>query len=356
MAIGIAILGAGLFGKDEYLPAILSNEVFSLRAVYSRSQVSSLSFATAASLALENAYFTTPPNEAQSLESLLARPDIQAVMIALPIPAQPAMIHAALHAGKHVLSEKPIAKDVATAESLLTEYNRLYQGQGLIWSVAENFRFIPQILYGVEQLKRIGGNVTSFQISVHDLVKEGNPFYGTEWRKSPEYQGGFILDGGVHFLAGLRYFLAAVGDRIEKVVAFSTQIEAHLPPIDTLNGALLLKSGRSGTINFSYGTEFKSDFLIEVVTSKGGVSMTPAGVRIVESDGKGGKKEVVQSFGFVSGVKTEVEVFRKAVLGQTIGGDERMSAQEALIDLTVVERLLRSGEGGGVLDVCCMQF
>ncbi|KAL4945264.1 hypothetical protein BDV06DRAFT_45312 [Aspergillus oleicola] len=329
--------------KAEYLPAIQGNSSFSLKAVYSRSQKSAAEFGTAAAT---DVYYDSPSSDDRSLAYLLARSDIDAVVIALPIPAQPAIIRAALKARKHVLSEKPIAKNTVVAGQLLTEYTP-YKEQRLIWGVAENFRSIEPIAYGVEQLKQLGGEVTAFQISVHDLIQDGNPFFATEWRKNPEYPGGFILDGGVHFLAGLREFLSAVGDSITKVVAFSTQIEPHLPPVDTLNGALLLKSGRSGTINLSYGTEFKNDFLIEVVTSNGSVSMTPAGVTVLEKDAGGKWSEKIKAFAFSTGVAAEVEAFGRAIRAKN--GNVKQSPEEALLDLRIVELLLKSGEERGVV-------
>lgn len=79
-----------------------------------------------------------------------------------------------------MLSEKPIAKDSTVAKQLIAEYEP-YKSKGLVWSVAENFRFLKPITFGAEQLRRIGGGVTSFQISIHNLIKEGNPYFATEW-------------------------------------------------------------------------------------------------------------------------------------------------------------------------------
>jgi predicted dehydrogenase len=59
-------------------------------------------------------------------------------MIVLPITAQPDMVIKALEAGKHVLSEKPIGKDVKTAKALVEEYEKRFQPKGLIWRVAES--------------------------------------------------------------------------------------------------------------------------------------------------------------------------------------------------------------------------
>jgi predicted dehydrogenase len=54
-----------------------------------------------------------------SLDDLLARSDIQAVTIALPILNQPTYICKALLANKYVLSEKPIAENMKDAIELL---------------------------------------------------------------------------------------------------------------------------------------------------------------------------------------------------------------------------------------------
>jgi predicted dehydrogenase len=56
---------------------------------------------------------------ADSLESLLARDDVEAVAIATPVSSHAAIGLAALRAGKHVLIEKPLAASVHEAEELV---------------------------------------------------------------------------------------------------------------------------------------------------------------------------------------------------------------------------------------------
>lgn len=58
------------------------------------------------------------------LGDLLARSDIHAVIVVLPISQQPDVIIRALKAGKHVLSEKPVAKDVKSALKLIEIYEK----------------------------------------------------------------------------------------------------------------------------------------------------------------------------------------------------------------------------------------
>jgi predicted dehydrogenase len=55
------------------------------------------------------------------------------VIVVLPITLQPTIIRQALAAGKAVLSEKPVAKDVAEGAKLIAEYRSQYAPKGLIW-------------------------------------------------------------------------------------------------------------------------------------------------------------------------------------------------------------------------------
>jgi len=50
----------------------------------------------------------------------------------------------------------------------------------------------------------------------------------TEWRKDPKHQGGFVLDGGIHSIAGLRLLMNGAGEEITRVSAFTNQLQKHL--------------------------------------------------------------------------------------------------------------------------------
>lgn len=79
------------------------------------------------------------------MEHLLSDKEIDAVMLVLPISKQPELIIKALKAGKHVLSEKPVGKDVETARKLIEEYEKDYKPKGLIWRVAESKPYFPHV-------------------------------------------------------------------------------------------------------------------------------------------------------------------------------------------------------------------
>lgn len=94
----------------------------------------------------------------------------------LPILAQPEFIKRALTAGKHVLSEKPIAKDVATARELLQWYQKSIDPNKTIWAVGENFRYMTKFLFAAEKVRELG-RVRQFRVNVQSRVKEDNKYY-----------------------------------------------------------------------------------------------------------------------------------------------------------------------------------
>ena len=122
-----------------------------------------------------------------SLDVLLARNDIQAVVVALPITLQPSIVLKALAAGKHVLSEKPVAPDVTGGLALIKEYNEVYKPKGLIWRVAENWEVEPAYHTTAKILAsgRIG-KVSSFNVRVVNYVPKDSKWYKTPWRTVPD--------------------------------------------------------------------------------------------------------------------------------------------------------------------------
>ncbi|KAF8889724.1 hypothetical protein CPB84DRAFT_1837527 [Gymnopilus junonius] len=207
MAKGIAILGAGIFAK-EALP---------LKAVYSRSE------------------------KTTDLDALLARTDITAVIVVLPITLQPSIILKALAAGKHVLSEKPVAPDVKQGLDLIATYEQVYKPKGLIWRIAENFEAEPGYRTAGEVI-RSGkiGDVIFFKAVATNYIDKESKWYKTPWRTVPDYQGGFLLDGGVHTIAALRTMLPGP---LTHLSAFSSLNKDYLKPHDTIQA--VVKSGDS---------------------------------------------------------------------------------------------------------------
>jgi predicted dehydrogenase len=114
-------------------PAVQASKDLILRAIYSRSLKSAESVVGNAK---DVTLYSNDSGEGKGLDDLLERSDIKAVIIALPIKNQPEYIKKCLLAGKHVLSEKPVAENVKDAKELIKWYHEEIDTKKVTWGVA----------------------------------------------------------------------------------------------------------------------------------------------------------------------------------------------------------------------------
>ncbi|KAG8835827.1 hypothetical protein FRC17_000790 [Serendipita sp. 399] len=255
--ISVAILGAGIFARIAHLPAIHKlNDTYELKAIYSRSRSSASELAETAESLLSLpkgsiALYHDLGGQDSDLNALLGRRDIQAVVVVLPINSQPAIVIKSLDAGKHVISEKPIAPTVKEGITLIQTYESLYKPKGLVWRVAENFEAEPGLRAAGKAIadQKIG-KVCFWNLQVLNSVATDSMWYKTPWRTVPEYQGGFLLDGGVHSAAALRVVLPS---HFKELTGFASLNREHLAPHDTIHTLIRSDDGTHGIFELSFG-------------------------------------------------------------------------------------------------------
>ncbi|KAF3928939.1 hypothetical protein AA313_de0206724 [Arthrobotrys entomopaga] len=335
--VGVAILGSGIFVETQHKPACLQNpELLSLKAIYSRRKVSVEAIIANETTAID-VYSDDSGEEGKGLDDLLKRTDIQFVIIALPIIQQPEFIKKALLAGKHVLSEKPVAKDLAAANQLI-RWKKTHAPEP-IWSVAENFRYWKAFAYAKKYLEEFG-KVLSFQVNTLSFIAPGGKYF--------EHQGGFCLDAGVHNAAALRMLVGE--DEIASLSAFTTLLQQHLLPIDTIKSTVRLKSGVCGTFAISYGTPSAKEFDFWIVCEQGYVRVGDNSTVTVKKLDMPEETVVFGNDEEWNGVKAEVRAFVEAV--KSGKGNHAQSPEMAVADLELIEKMIKSGEQGGkVLEV-----
>ncbi|KAF1982485.1 NAD(P)-binding protein [Aulographum hederae CBS 113979] len=353
MPIPIALVGSGIFITTQHLPAVLTTPLLEFKAIYSRTLSSAQKLAESESLKGKKLdLYSEDAGDGKGYEDLLKREDIKAVIIALPIPSQPSFIQSALAANKHVLAEKPLTPTHTTGHTLLTSFlPSLPSSSRPTLSIAENYRHTPILIHAATAISKLGP-IQRFKIEMSTYMPPSNRYVGTAWRKDPEFQGGFLLDGGIHFVAALRLLLAGgswmgnpgEGDGIKKVAAFTRLISEHLAPLDTLDVIVELKSGATGTFGLSFGVKGKRRSEYVVVCEKGTVVV--ANDEVVVTNGEGEEVERTP-VGYSSGVKEEVKTWAEGLEGGY--SDAALSPYEALRDLEVLEAMLRSGERGGAV-------
>jgi predicted dehydrogenase len=121
-------------------------------------------------------------------DEALADPAIDAVDICLPTFEHATAATAALRAGKHVLTEKPISLDSATAETLIREAER----SGRLLMAAHVLRFFPAYEALAECL-RAGSPVRAALFRRRCAAPVWSP-----WLKDPARSGGGIMDLLIH--------------------------------------------------------------------------------------------------------------------------------------------------------------
>ena len=157
-----------------------------------------------------------------------------------------------------------------------------------------------------------------------------------------------MLDGGVHWTAGLRLLLGPE-NTITRLSAFTNQLRQDLPPVDTMDAIMKTKSGATGTFSVSFGSTLTG---FEWIVACDGRSVSVSDSVVATTfNGKEEKKEVKDER---TGVPLEVRKWGEALVNGT--RNEKQIPEEALADLELVENMLKSGENGGMPMDCTLQI
>lgn len=181
--IGIGIIGCGSIARWKYAENLASLPGCCLRAFYGGRAEE-----------LRQAWGAPDAVTCASLEELLERRDVDAVCVCTPNDSHAAITLAALRAGKHVMCEKPMAIDMASAE----EMARTAEEAGVFLTVGHQARFYPsaQVLWRELRSGRFG----SLYFARASMVRRmGMPTWGHFF--DPKVQGGgCLIDLGTHAL------------------------------------------------------------------------------------------------------------------------------------------------------------
>jgi len=322
----VALVGAGIYAREAHLPAWLK--------LAERARVVAVSARTPESARSLAALFPHDVAVEMDYDRLLARDDIDAVDLVLPIDVQPRFIEKALAAGKHVVSEKPAAPDVAATRRLMAVWRR----SNCVWMVAENWRYESAFRRAAELVAEgaIGAPMTAAWLLNHPVDPQ-NKYYHTAWRRSGEFPGGFLMDGGVHHIAALRLILGEV----DSVQAFARQVRADLPPADTMSATLRFASGALVSYTVTYAAPFYSASPLEIMGSEGRLRVDRGHLLVT----RGNETSDEQPMGR-DGVEGELSAFVDAILE---GSAHRNTPEQGLADVAVVEAMLRSNETGSAV-------
>ncbi len=177
-----------------------------------------------------------------TVEALLARTDVDAVIITSPQSAHMDQTVAAARAGKHVLVEKPMALNTAQCDAMIDACHKA----GVRLSVVKPWRY-RGATRGLHQLVQ-DGRVGQVRMIALWWLYSKIPFIGKAWFQDP-IQGGFFLDAGTHCFDYLRWI---AGSEPSRLFATLTNYGGQSGPPHSTMTQVLFANGVMATLWLRY--------------------------------------------------------------------------------------------------------
>lgn len=329
--INLGIIGAGLAFQQLHWPALQR-----LRDHYRCAAVADIDLSKARATAEQ----IGAAHALEDYRALLALPEIEAVLVALPIHLIAPIALEAAQAGKHVLLEKPIGANLEQARRLKEHLSYL----PVTTLVGENFRYRADIARARELID--AGELGELTVvRLHSLSRvdtdDQDNFASTRWRHDNQYRGGSILDAGVHHAAALR----TLAGEIEWVQAFTKYGGAALGGQTTISMNLRFRSGALGSYLFSVVChDDQPSFLgLTLYGSTATLELRESGLRLLRPGQPAQTIEVDASDG---GYEGEFRNFYEAIRS---GAPVIATVEQSYKDMELMLRALDSAEEARVI-------
>lgn len=185
------VLGAGYIARVAMVPALAALPEARLLGIASQNPARAAALAAAHGVARVYGDY----------QALLDAPDIQCVYIALANHQHREWVERAAAAGKHILCEKPLGRDVAEAQAM----RDICERAGVALMEALMYRFHPRIARALELVAAGAiGEPREVEAAFNfPLVDSAN------YRLDPLLGGGALLDVGGYCVSAARMFLGA---------------------------------------------------------------------------------------------------------------------------------------------------
>lgn len=195
--------------------------------------------------------------------------NVDALIVCTPPLYHPEHCVNFLSDGIHVLCEKPLAIDSASAVVMA----KAAQEGNAIFTMASKFRFVDD----VAKAKELVDSGELGEIILYENCFTGVVDMSTRWNSDPKLSGGGVLiDNGTHSLDIMRHFL---GDLAEIRVVEGKRIQ-NLPVEDTVNVFVRSTGGTLGSIDLSWSLHKDLPYFLSLYGSKGTVEVGWRGSRI----------------------------------------------------------------------------
>jgi predicted dehydrogenase len=260
--IRVGVIGTG-FGASLHLSALRENPDFETVAICSRRPE------RARAAALDHGI----PAHLSNYRELARDDGVDGVIVASPPHLHHAMVIAALEAGKHVVCEKPMARNLAEARDM----QRIADRVGSVAMVNHQLRFLP-IRMRIRELINEGyiGEPHAASVTVHRSSLNDPHERPWGWLMEQEKAGGMLGATGAHYLDALRWWFGevkavagAVSTMVRQRRLPDSSAMAKVDADDNFSVILRFANGALGTIHVSATSGHEGDEEVTLSGSEG---------------------------------------------------------------------------------------
>lgn len=333
--VNIAVIGTGRIGAHHV--QALSQDVHGARVV------AVVDPARDRAEALAHEFHV--PHALEGVDEALQLDEVDAVVIATPVPTHLPLIEAAAARGKHTFTEKPIAGDIGGARRAVAAA----EAAGIVFQVGFNRRF-AESWARAHDLVEAGAIGTIHR--VHSVTRDPGPFTGDPFRISP---GTVFMETLIHDFDTIGWFMGdaspvTVYAAADALVAPEAKASGFL---DSAVVTIRYDNGAIATAEASFSASYGYDLRGEAFGSAGMVQMgepTNSATRLFTTDGMRATTDGIDTVRFHDAYVAEFEAFTRAIEGDDSDGARPVGA-DGLAAQVLAEAAIRSHAQQRVVEI-----
>ena len=322
--LGVALVGLGNYATGQLAPALQETQHCHLAGIVTGTPAKAASWKAKYGIPEGSIY------DYESFDRIADNPDIHIVYVVLPNSMHAEYVVRAARAGKHVITEKPMATSVRDCERMIEACREA----GVKLSVGYRLHFDPFH----QEIMRLGreqvfGPVTAVEGSFSFTYRSTNA-----WRFDKKMAGGgALMDVGIYTINAARNVIGEEPAAL-RAQAFNTRPDIFTTIYETILWQMEFPGGAVSTHSTSYSGNVNRLYMM---SERGWAEIDPSydyGPRSGRTSE--GPMDLADGYEQV----LQMDDFAQCILADR---ESRVSGEEGLRDMKVIEAIYRSIDAGG---------
>ena len=261
----------------------------------------------------------------ESFEShveMVAAVEPEAVVVCTPPATHPDICVELMQCGVHVLCEKPLAVDTASAQRIIDAA----EAAGVTFTMASKFRYAEDVI----RAKSIVSSGILGEIVLFENAFTAHVDMSRRWNSNPEISGGGVLiDNGTHSIDIMRYFFGPLAE----VQVIEGKRPQELAVEDTVRMFVRTEGGIMGSVDLSWSI---NKGLADYISIYGSYGTIRIGWKESKYRRSSDDEWIVFGNGYnkVQAFRNQIDNFARAIRGQE---GLLITPEDALASVQVVE-------------------